>query len=273
MTQTPTLPIQRQGDGPPVVLVHGAAPADTWGDLPHLLSQAHAVIMYARRGFPPANDHPLAPSLRVHTEDLADIVQTTGPATVVGWSSGGVIALDLALLRPELVRRLVLIEPPLHAKRHPSLGQLRAVAGAVLRGHRDPESGARRFLQWALARRDERPADLARIDPEALRAAAPAIINELTHATGEAEISRTGLRQLRPPTSWLVGTASAAGAGRLAARASKRSTRISVDTVAGAGHAIALDAPERIVAAVEALEVGDIAVRTGGQHEDPGATG
>lgn len=254
MQSRPNLPLQRHGEGPPVVLVHGAAPADTWGDLPDLLSRSHEVIRYPRRGFPPADDQPPATSLRVHTEDLADIVRTVGTATVVGWSSGGVVALDLALLHPELVRGVVLIEPPLHAKRHPTLGQLRAIAGAVLRGRRDPESGARRFLGWALARTDGRPTDLTRIDPGAVEASAPAIVNEITHATGEAEIRHSALRRLQPPTVWLLGTASAAGAARLAARAAKRSKRITVEEIARAGHAIALDAPERIVAAVDAVD-------------------
>lgn len=254
MSSQPTLPIQRQGEGPAVVLVHGAAPADTWGELPRRLSETYTVITYPRRGFPPGHDHELATSLRVHTEDLADVIRAVGAATVVGWSSGGVIALDLALLYPELVHGAVVIEPPLHAKRHPTLGQLRAVAGAIIRGRSNPESGARRFLEWALARTDGRPSDITRVDTDALKAAAPAIINEITHATGEAEISRAALGQLRPPTSWLVGTASAAGAARLAARASKRTTTITIEDVAGAGHAIALDAPERIVAAVNAVE-------------------
>ena len=251
---TSILPVVRRGEGSPVVLVHGAAPANTWGSLPDLLAHAHEVVTYARRGYPPADDHEFAGSLRVDADDIAEVVALGGPATVVGWSSGGVIALDLAIRQPKLVRGVVVMEPPLHAKRHPTLSQLRAVAGGVLRGRRNAERGARRFLEWALGRTDGRPSDLARIDPDALNAAAPAIVNEITHATGEREINRRDLHDLRTPTIWLVGTSSAAGAARLADRASKGSPSITVRHVAGAGHVIALDAPEAVVAAVDMVE-------------------
>lgn len=254
MQPGPTLPVERHGDGTPVVLVHGAAPANTWGNLPHLLAEDHEVITYARRGFPPADDHEPAASLQVHIDDLAEIAGVVGPATYVGWSSGGVIALALAIRHPDLVHGVVAIEPPLHARRHPTVGQLRAVAGAVLGGRRDPERGARRFLDWALQRSDGRPSDVSRLDPSAVASAAPAIVAEVTHATGEREIGRRDLPGLRPPTIWLVGTSSAAGADRLAARASKRSPAITVRRVAGAGHAIALDAPGAVVAAVDAAK-------------------
>ena len=47
-----------------------------------------------------------------HAAALLDRLRT-GPATVVGHSSGALIVLQLAQDRPDLVRRLVLSEPPL----------------------------------------------------------------------------------------------------------------------------------------------------------------
>jgi pimeloyl-ACP methyl ester carboxylesterase len=43
------------------------------------------------------------------------------PATVVGSSAGGVIALDLTVNHPDLVSSLVLCEPSLHLRTHPDL--------------------------------------------------------------------------------------------------------------------------------------------------------
>ncbi len=60
---------------------------------------------------------PLPPDYSVKTEGRAiaatlDAVGLTQPVDVVGWSFGGLAALDFALDRPERVRTLALIEPP-----------------------------------------------------------------------------------------------------------------------------------------------------------------
>ena len=249
-----TLTFESTGDGPPVVLVPGASPV-AWGSVPQrLAARGHRAITYARRGYPP-NDHlGLASSLREHTDDLAELLSECGPSAVVGWSSGGVVALDLALRSPKLATRIVVIEAPLHARYRPTFGTLRAVVGAQLEGRKDPAKGAQRFLTWALGRYDGRSSDIGRLDPAALRRAAPAIVNELGHATGEREIATKELRQLAVDTSWLVGTASVPNNRRLARRAARRSPRITITEVAGAGHAIALDAPDEVVRAVTSSE-------------------
>lgn len=245
-----TLTYDHHGEGRPVILVNGAAPL-AWGRLPRLLIDAgRSVITYARRGFPPNDDAGMADSIRAHTDDLAEILEQTGRATVVGWSSGGVVSLDLGLVRPDLVSRLVVIEPPLHATLRPTPSQLRAVLGALLRRRR-PEAAARRFLHWAMGRTDG-SSDVDRLDPTELRSAAPAIVNELAYATGERDVRRSDLQALAVPTTWLVGDAGIAGNRRLAERAARIVPAITVRNVEGAGHAIALDAPEAVVDSVVA---------------------
>jgi pimeloyl-ACP methyl ester carboxylesterase len=76
------------------------------------------VIAYDRRGYglsrhPPVRDH------RVHDHDLGAVPgQLAGrPGTVVGWSSGGNIALVTAIERPELLSSLV-VEAPFHGVHH-----------------------------------------------------------------------------------------------------------------------------------------------------------
>lgn len=244
------LSFESAGDGSSVVLVNGASPM-AWGALPQRLADNnYRVITYGRRGFPPNDRVGLASSLREHAEDLAELLGEVGRSTVVGWSSGGVVALDLALRRPQLMSRLVVIEAPLHAKSRPTLGVMRAVVGAQLRGRNHPEQGARHFLAWALGRTDGGPSDLARLDPAGVRSAAPAIVHELPHATGEREIAHRELARLAVDTTWLVGTASVSSNRRLAMRAARRSARITVREVRGAGHAVALDAPDDVVDAV-----------------------
>src|SRR4051812_9692933 len=95
--------ITENGHGPLVLLIHGTA-ANLWGEVPSLLAHDHRVLTYDRRSFG-RSAAPLVASLRRHTQDAAQLLELSGerPATVVGWSVGGLIALDLAATRPDLV--------------------------------------------------------------------------------------------------------------------------------------------------------------------------
>lgn len=242
------LSITVAGEGRLVVLVHGTAPA-TWGTVPTLLAGECRVLTYDRRGFPPSAGEPGA-TLRAHAEDLRAVVEAHGrSATIVGWSIGGVIALDLALRRPDLVDRVVVLEAPLWAARRPTLALLRAVLGAQLRGRRSPEAGARHFLSWALGRRSGGD-DVARLDSKRLSESSRSITKELGVGTGEKELRPKDLALLPVPVRWLVGTESAPEFGAAARRARAALPAIDVVSVPGAGHAIQLDAPDSIVAAV-----------------------
>ena len=107
-----------QGSGIPVVFVHGSVD-DYRAFEPQLepLSQRYRVISYSRRyNFPNARSVPPGNhSALVEAEDLANLLKALGahPAHVVGHSYGAYTALVLAMKHPELVRSLVLAEPPL----------------------------------------------------------------------------------------------------------------------------------------------------------------
>jgi pimeloyl-ACP methyl ester carboxylesterase len=105
------------GEGEPIVFVHG-----TFGDLNVFRTQAQTfstrfrVISYSRRYHPP-NAPPRAQdvyALRAHVADLGALVKElkATPAHLVASSYGAYIALALAVDHPELVRSLVLGEPP-----------------------------------------------------------------------------------------------------------------------------------------------------------------
>lgn len=105
------------GAGEPVILIHGSL-----GDLhdfgPQLepLASEFRVISYSRRHHPP-NDPPKPVDqyeLNAHTSDLASLVREleVGPAHLIGHSYGGYVALGFALEYPDLVRSLILAEPP-----------------------------------------------------------------------------------------------------------------------------------------------------------------
>jgi pimeloyl-ACP methyl ester carboxylesterase len=99
------------GAGPPTALLLHAGVADgrMWRPQADVLAAAgHRVLAPDLRGF---GERPLEPAPFSHVRDVAGLLD--GPAAVVGSSLGGRVALELALLRPDLVRRLVLIAPGL----------------------------------------------------------------------------------------------------------------------------------------------------------------
>jgi len=248
------LDYEEHGSGPPVLLIHGTA-ARLWGATLDELAACGRVVAYDRRSFG-ASAHPPLSDLAPHRADAAALLRglDLAPAVVVGWSIGGVVALDLALEHPDLVRALVLIEPPLHAKRRPSARMARAVVGAQVLGRLGrPEAGATAFLRWALRRRDG-GTDLDRVPPDwraAMLVNARAIVAELGAGTGE-HIDRDRLAGLRTPTTLLVGSESdpvfAAAGRRLAATAAQ----VELREVDRAGHMLQRDRPDAVVDAVRA---------------------
>ena len=113
-----SLACEAVGDGPPLLLVHGAiADSVALKGLAALLAERHTVVTYDRRGYgqssleEPAQEQ----SIELHADDaqrlLAEVA--AGPADVLGLSSGASIGLELASRHPERVRTLVAFEPPL----------------------------------------------------------------------------------------------------------------------------------------------------------------
>lgn len=104
------------GDGPPLLLVHGAAE-----DAAVLTPQAEAfaargrrAISYDRRGTGGSTrDGWPDGGVAQHADDAAALLRSLDavPATVLGFSSGGVIALALAARHPEVVTEAIAWEP------------------------------------------------------------------------------------------------------------------------------------------------------------------
>jgi len=107
-----------EGTGAPVVFVHGA-----WMDLRYWEPQRQAVatqykfLAYNLRyhGTAPWPDEGQHYSVATHTADLATFIHglNAGPLHLVGLSSGGRLAILVALRHPDLVRSLTVLEPPI----------------------------------------------------------------------------------------------------------------------------------------------------------------
>ena len=95
------------GEGAPLLLVHGlGGAAANWLALAPLLLHGRRVIVPELPGHGGSAPLPAAPSLNAYADRLGLLLDR--PATVVGHSLGGAIALRLAIRRPDLVTRLVL---------------------------------------------------------------------------------------------------------------------------------------------------------------------
>lgn len=109
------------GKGEPLVLVHGSiGDYRAWENQLDTFATKYRVIAYSRRYAWP-NDNPLSDTLDYsagrHAKDLAQLIKTLnlGPAHLVGHSWGGYTVLKTAIDHPELVKSMVLGEPPVQA--------------------------------------------------------------------------------------------------------------------------------------------------------------
>jgi pimeloyl-ACP methyl ester carboxylesterase len=102
-----------RGEGPAVVLLHGGfSGAAGWAaQAPALVSAGFRVHVPERRGHAhtPDVDEPLSYQVMA-TDTIAYLeAEVSGHAHLVGWSDGAVVALLVALRRPDLLGRMVLI--------------------------------------------------------------------------------------------------------------------------------------------------------------------
>ena len=99
------------GEGPPLVLVHGlGGSATNWCELAPLLAPRHRLVIPNLPGHAGSDPVDRADGLRPFADRVAAVMEHEGafPAPVVGHSLGGLVALRLALGRPEAVSALVL---------------------------------------------------------------------------------------------------------------------------------------------------------------------
>lgn len=129
-----------RGDGPPLVLLHGGLHGieGSFGRVLPALAARRRVIAVEQigHGHTPDADRPFR--YADMAEDTAALLARigVGPADLLGWSDGGIVALFLAARHPERVRRVVVSG---------ANARLEGMAPAAMRGMRDtpPERMAR----------------------------------------------------------------------------------------------------------------------------------
>jgi len=100
------------GSGPPLVLIIGAGwTMEDWDPrLVHALAQHNRVVMFDNSGVGRTAALPPPFTIDAMADQTSALIDTLGLGRpdVLGWSMGGMIAQDLAILHPAQVRRLVL---------------------------------------------------------------------------------------------------------------------------------------------------------------------
>jgi non-heme chloroperoxidase len=160
------------GRGASLVFIHGSLEdLRIWRRQVEMFSARYRVIAYSRRyhypnAAPGEGDPPYTISL--HADDLAGLIEALnlGPAHLVASSFGGCVALALAVARQDLVRSLVLAEPPLMPWLEQIPGGAPLAAAFYADAWRpaqlafkdgDPEQGIRLFLDGVVGRGPSTP--------------------------------------------------------------------------------------------------------------------
>jgi pimeloyl-ACP methyl ester carboxylesterase len=248
------------GSGSPIVLVHGSATdLSTWDGVIDDLADRHHVIAYDRRGYgqsqhPPVRDH------RIHARDLEAVLENLadGPATVLGWSSGGNVTLAVAASRPDLFRNIIVVEPPFHGLRHSNRAVLATALKLKLRQLQGrPVEALEVFLRFGSSLQSGGNGyDLAdKAEQEKLRAYPGPVLAEWDpHPFGvmHEHLSTAAVAAISPPLTWILGEQSLPWMASLHARVARRHSTMRTVVVPGAGHLVHLDAPAAFIREVRA---------------------
>ncbi len=244
-----------QGSGSPLLLIHGTGMnADMWGSVVPILAAHHQVITYDRRGHSRSSGAP-SRGYQHHADDAAALLDLLAipTATVIGWSAGGIIALDLAVRYPQCVDGLLLDEPPLHAKTHPDFGLVRVLLKVQLQRRLvSVPRAATTFLRYVLSS----VAGDSAFDrwPAVWRAAmvqnAEAVLAELDAGTGE-HLRESMLAQIACPITCIRGAESPPFLIRATERLRQIFPHASYQVAANAGHGLHIDQPAAFLQAVE----------------------
>ena len=162
------LHIRTLGEGPPVILLHGLFGSnENLGGLARALADDHLVIGMDLRNHG-RSPHGTPIDYATLAEDVRETMDAEGieRADVIGHSMGGKAAMELALAKPDRVRRLVIIDiaPIAYEGRHDDeLGAMRGLDLAAVRSRADadralagqvPNAAVRQFLLKNLVRVD-----------------------------------------------------------------------------------------------------------------------
>lgn len=146
----------QQGSGRDLVLVHGwGMHAGIWGDLPNQLAAHFRVTTLDLPGHGRSHDALCESTLTAFTDAVVNVIPAS--AIWLGWSLGGLIALDAARRYPERVAKLVLVSTTpkfVQAADWPHAVEAEVFAGFARSLARDYRATLLRFLSLQIGGND-----------------------------------------------------------------------------------------------------------------------
>lgn len=242
------------GAGEPLVILHGLFGSKrNWTSIAGLLGRHHRVLAVDLRnhGTSPWDDRHDYPALAADVARFIE-VEAGGRAPVVGHSMGGKTAMLLALTRPELVERLVVVDIPPAASRGPigdvlqilrsvplerftARAEVQAALAAMI-----PDAKLRGFLMLNVVAGPGGLAWAVNLD---------ALARHFDLIAGFPDVPTP--RAFPGPALFLVGGRSDYVRPEHHAEIRRLFPAASIEAIPGAGHWVHADAPAEFVAAIE----------------------
>ncbi len=238
------------GEGAPVLLIHeGICDSRMWEPQWRTFPQAHRTVRCDLRGF---GRTPLPAERYSNARDVAELLDRLelGAAALVGVSLGGRVALEVALARPELVDRLVLVGAglPDHAWSDAVRRYGEEEEAALARSDLEAavEANLRMWVDGPRRRPHEVDPAVRRLVAEMQRCAFELQLPVWDEAEEELLVPDVGSRyvELRVPTLVLVGGEDVSDMHTLAERLASGIPGARKEEIPGAAHVPSLERPE-----------------------------
>ncbi len=219
------------GHGPEVVCVHGAtgAGAFEWAKLAGALSDSHRLLMPDLRGHGMSDGSPGAISLEHVGADLRALIEfeALAPPTMLGFSFGAEVVLELELAFPGTCRSMVLISPGVGNPKNtvPTKEQLERTWPTSLRRLHSERHGDDRWLEIMLELCDR--------------------------ASRKPDPDLDAIAAIGCPILAIVGSDDAGRRIKHARLLEELHDRCEVVTIDGAGHAAHRERPEDVARAID----------------------
>ena len=234
---------ERVGDGPPLVLVHGAAEnGRMWQPQLTALSDEFTVVAWDEPGAGRSSDVPPEFELEDYADCLAALIDALalGPAHVAGLSWGGTVVLELYRHHPELVANLILVDTYAGWKGSLSEEEVRARVTGVRQMLAAPAEQFDPTLPGLFA--GDPPAEFAALLEEIAAAARPESI--ATQLFVMAEVDQCDLLpRIRVPTLLIWGELDARSPLYVARQFEDAIADTTLVVIPGAGHVSNLERP------------------------------
>lgn len=242
-------PFGAAADSTPLLMIMGSSGTmDLWSpQFVESLAQGREVVVFDNRGMGETDDPGGAYEFSQLADDTAGLIKALGhdKMDVLGWSMGGMVALDLAVRYPERVDRLVSYAGDAGGAR--SVPMSKKTLAVLMDTSGTPQERGMRLLTLLFppACRSADPA-YAESFPIPTEQASPAAIALQDRAIGEWKGAWSGLASISSPTLFVTGAEDVITPPRNATLMAAAVSGAELVSVPGAGHGLMYQDPQKL---------------------------